>query len=150
MSQFYKCNIIAFIFAGLKFSFMKSTRITFNLDKLGITASTACAIHCALLPFLLTLLPLWGLEFLGNPAVEISMIVISLCLGIWSLSKSYRNLHHKILPVIILTSGFSLIAFGHFSGIEFLEPVLIPIGGFTIAAAHFLNLKYTKTCQHKH
>ncbi|WP_316803179.1 MerC domain-containing protein [Pedobacter nototheniae] len=128
---------------------MKSTRITFNLDKLGITASTACAIHCALLPFLLTLLPLWGLEFLADPTIEISMIAISLGLGVWSLSKSYRHHHHKILPVIILISGFFCIGFGHFSGVEFLEPILIPIGGFAIAAAHFINLKYTKTCQHQ-
>ncbi|MCZ4243967.1 MerC domain-containing protein [Pedobacter punctiformis] len=129
---------------------MKSSRITFTLDKLGITASTACAVHCALLPFLLTLLPLWGLDFLANPAVEITMIGISLCLGIWSLSRSYRNHHHKILPVILLTAGFIFIGFGHFSGIRFLEPVLIPLGGFTIALAHFINLKFTRSCPHQH
>ncbi|RDC55781.1 MerC domain-containing protein [Pedobacter chinensis] len=121
-----------------------------NLDKIGITASTACAIHCAILPFLLTLLPLWGLEFLATPALEIFMILLSLLLGVWSLNKSYRIVHHNPGPIIILALGFGFILFGHFSGIEILEPILIPLGGFTIAGAHFLNLKLTKSCKHHH
>jgi len=121
-----------------------------NLDKIGITASTACAIHCAILPFLLTLLPLWGLEFLATPVLEIFMILLSLILGIWSLSKSYRIVHHNSGPIILLALGFGCILFGHFSGIEILEPILIPLGGFTIAGAHFFNLKLTKSCNHHH
>lgn len=119
-----------------------------NLDKIGMTASTACAIHCALLPFVLTLLPLWGLDFLADPATEISMILLSLILGAWSLGKSYRKVHHRVLPILILVFGFAFILIGHFSGIAILEPILIPAGGFAIASAHFLNLKLTKTCTH--
>jgi len=119
-----------------------------NLDKIGMTASTACAIHCALLPFVLTLLPLWGLDFLADPATEISMILLSLILGAWSLGKSYRKVHHRIFPVIILVLGFACIVIGHFSGISILEPVLIPAGGFAIAFAHFLNLKLARSCTH--
>lgn len=119
-----------------------------NLDKLGITASTACAIHCALLPFMFTLLPFWGLEFLAMPALEITMIGLSLMLGIWSLGKSYNKIHQKLYPVLMLIIGFLAIIFGHFSGIEFLEPILIPLGGFTIAGAHFLNLKLSRSCSH--
>jgi hypothetical protein len=119
-----------------------------NLDKIGITASTACAIHCALLPFVLTLLPLWGLDFLASPVTEISMILLSLILGAWSLGKSYRKVHHRVLPIIILILGFACIVTGHFSGISILEPILIPAGGFAIASAHFLNLKLAKTCSH--
>ncbi|MCX2430295.1 MerC domain-containing protein [Pedobacter sp. GR22-10] len=119
-----------------------------NLDKLGITASTACAIHCALLPFILTLLPLWGLEFLAHPIIEISMILFSMVLGIWSLSKSYRNTHRRKLPIIILIMGFIFIFTGHFAGIDVLEPILIPAGGFAIAFAHFLNIRLSKSCTH--
>lgn len=121
-----------------------------NLDKIGITASTACAVHCAVLPFLLTLLPLWGLEFLATPVLEISMILLSLILGIWSLGKSYRQIHRNPYPVITLTCGFMFILIGHLSDLEAIEPILIPIGGFTIAGAHFLNLKLNKGCKHNH
>ncbi|WP_316737193.1 MerC domain-containing protein [Pedobacter aquatilis] len=129
---------------------MKLLKSAINLDRLGITASVLCAIHCALIPIIITFLPLWGMSFLANEWVEIGMILMSLCLGIWSLGSSYKKEHHKIYPIYVLISGFLLIAFGHFSGYEFLEPILIPIGGFVIASAHFINLKYVKSCRTKH
>ncbi len=95
---------------------------------------------------------MWGLDFLANDWIEISMIIISLVIGVWSLSASFRKSHHNILPICTLITGFVLIATGHFSGIDFLEPILIPLGGFTIALAHFLNLRMLKSCpvNHKH
>jgi hypothetical protein len=117
-----------------------------NLDQLGITASTLCAIHCAVVPLLMTVLPLFGLSFLANESVEFTMILISLVLGIWSLSVSYRKQHRRPLPVLILTFGFTLIGIGHLIGHDSLEPILIPIGGLTIAAAHFINMKFVKWC----
>ncbi|MEH3115447.1 MerC domain-containing protein [Pedobacter terrae] len=125
---------------------MKQRSYKINLDRIGITASTLCAIHCAALPFLITVLPLWGMEFLANEAVEITMIAFSLIIGIWSLSAAYRKQHRSIIPILVLVTGFTCIAFGHFSGIEFLEPILIPIGGLTIAAAHYVNLRMLKSC----
>jgi hypothetical protein len=121
-----------------------------NLDHLGMTASTLCAVHCALVPLMITVLPLFGLGFLANNAVEITMIIISLLLGIWSLGVSYRNQHKKLLPVLILIMGFLLIGAGHFIGVESLEPILIPIGGFTIAGAHLVNMRYIRSCMIAH
>lgn len=123
--------------------FVKSAR----LDQLGITASLACAIHCAALPFVISTLPLWGLGFLANSWVEISMICLSLLIGVWSLASSYPK-HKKIMPIAVLIAGFGSIALGHYF-IESLEAILIPLGGFTIAAAHFINWKYSRSCQHK-
>ncbi|WP_293789453.1 MerC domain-containing protein [uncultured Pedobacter sp.] len=129
---------------------MKQRIYKINLDRIGITASTLCAIHCAALPFLITVLPLWGLGFLVNEAVEITMIAVSLVIGVWSLSIAYRKQHRRITPILVLVTGFACIAFGHFSGIELLEPILIPIGGFIIAAAHYINLRMLKTCPMGH
>ncbi|WP_316841439.1 MerC domain-containing protein [Pedobacter gandavensis] len=117
-----------------------------RLDQVGITASVACAIHCAALPFLITLLPLWGLSFLANPWVEFSMIGLSLFIGTWSLAQSYPK-HKRIIPILVLITGFLLIGTGHYA-LSFLEAILIPLGGFTIALAHFLNWKYTRNCVH--
>jgi hypothetical protein len=117
-----------------------------SLDQLGITASVACAIHCAALPFIITILPLWGLEFLAHSWVELSMICLSLIIGIWSLSTSFPK-HLKVLPIMVLVTGFGFIAIGHYA-FHSLEAVLIPIGGFTIAVAHYLNWKYCRSCNH--
>lgn len=117
-----------------------------RLDQFGMTASLACAIHCAALPFLITMLPLWGLSFLAERWVEITMICLSLLIGTYSLSTSYPK-HKKLLPLLTLITGFALIAAGHYF-IESLEAILIPLGGLTIAAAHLINWRYTRTCKH--
>ena len=127
---------------------MATSKTTARLDRLGMTASTLCAIHCALVPIFLTALPLLGLEFLANEWVEITMIIASVILGTLSLSLSYRKQHRKVLPFVVLFAGFALIATGHFSGITVLEPILIPIGGFTVAAAHLVNWRLNRTCSH--
>ncbi|MCX2451940.1 MerC domain-containing protein [Pedobacter sp. PLR] len=128
--------------ASNKKTLLKSGR----LDQFGISASVACAIHCAALPFLITLLPLWGLGFLANPWVEFSMIGLSLLIGTWSLARSYPR-HKRIIPVLVLITGFMLIGTGHY-GFHFLEAILIPLGGFTIALAHLINWKYARNCTH--
>ncbi|WP_316794054.1 MerC domain-containing protein [Pedobacter frigoris] len=126
---------------------MKRFIRTAKLDQLGMTASIACAIHCAALPFFITTLPLMGLGFLAHSWVELTMIGISLIIGIWSLSSSYPK-HKKIVPVLVLIIGFLLIGSGHYV-IHELESVLIPLGGFTIAFAHFINWKYSRSCAHR-
>lgn len=128
---------------------MATSKITARLDRLGMTASTLCAIHCALVPIFLTTLPLLGLEFLANGWVELTMIIASVLLGSLSLSLSYRKQHHKLLPFIVLFSGFALIAIGHYSGFSSLEPILIPLGGLIVAAAHLVNWRLNRTCSHK-
>lgn len=125
---------------------MKSLLKSGMLDQFGITASIACAVHCAALPLVITYLPLIGLEFLANAWVEIGMIVLSLMIGTMSLSASYKK-HKNALPVLVLIIGFGLIATGHFLLHE-LESVLIPLGGFTIAGAHYINWKLSRVCSH--
>ena len=122
--------------------FIKSAR----LDQLGMTASIACAVHCAALPFFISTLPLWGLGFLAHSWVEAGMICLSLFIGIWSLSAAYPK-HRKAAPLLVLVAGFGCIAAGHYF-IESLESLLIPLGGFTIAGAHFINWKYSRSCNH--
>jgi len=129
---------------------MKQRSYKINLDRLGMTASALCAIHCAALPFVITVLPMWGMAFLASETVEITMIVLSLILGVWSLSSAYRKQHQRITPILVLVLGFICIALGHFLGLGELEPVLIPLGGFTIAAAHYLNLRLVKICPVKY
>lgn len=126
---------------------MKSSTKHERLDHLGIVASLACAIHCAALPLVLTVLPMVGLEVLANVWVEISMICLSLIVGIYSLSSSYPR-HKKIQPILALVSGFLLIAVGHFI-FENLESIIVPLGGITIAAAHLMNWKYSRICKHQ-
>lgn len=117
-------------------------------DKAGMVTSILCAIHCALLPMLLGVLPLIGLGFLATLWVEVLMVSFSLFIGIYALSSSCAK-HQRNLPIIILITGFIILISGHLIFSPY-ESILAPTGGLTIAFAHFINLRYTKACIHQH
>jgi hypothetical protein len=128
-------------------------KISSKLDGIGITASTLCAIHCAFVPVFITVLPLIGLGFLANPWFEWGMIILAFIIGVSSISSSYFRMHKRALPLVLLTIGFMIIISGHLFITGWAEGIIVPIGGFTIAAAHFINYKYVgacKNCTHIH
>jgi hypothetical protein len=126
---------------------MKRPKLTSKLDRIGMTASTACAIHCAAVPLLITSLPLIGLGFLANPWVEWSMIALALVIGIASLGMSYFNIHRKPLPLLMLSTGFLVIILGHALITGWAEAIVVPAGGITIAFAHLINYRFAGACQ---
>ncbi|QXV64121.1 MerC domain-containing protein [Mucilaginibacter achroorhodeus] len=124
---------------------MLSPRKALKLDNIGMTASTLCAIHCAAVPVFFTSLPLLGLEFLANPWVEWSMILFALFIGVWSIGGEYKN-HRNALPLAMLVLGFILVIGGHLLIHNWVEAVVVPVGGLLIATAHFINYKLAGTC----
>lgn len=116
-----------------------------NLDALGIGASVICAVHCALLPILMTVLPLFGLEILENEKVEYGLLSFTFLVGCTSLFRGYRYHHHHAKPLLLFSLGFALLLLGHFLVGGFWEPVVIAIGALLIIAAHVWNLR---TCRH--
>jgi hypothetical protein len=121
-----------------------------KLDNVGMTASVLCAIHCAIVPLLITILPLIGLGFLANPLVEWSMIVFALFIGVYAIGLSFTQTHHKPLPVFLLIGGFLIIIIGHMFVSGWHEALVIPLGGLMIATAHFFNYRFSNTCSANH
>ena len=62
-----------------------------NWDALGITASLACAIHCAILPLFISSLPLFGVNIIENQRFEYLMIGIAFLVGIYSLNHGFNE-----------------------------------------------------------
>lgn len=119
-----------------------------NLDTLGISASLACAIHCAVLPLFFTGLPLFGLEILHNKIFEYSMIAFAGIIGSYALYHGWKKHHHKILPLIIFLTGLTfLILKEAFIAEELL--LLIP-AAILIIGAHVLNFRYCRKANHCH
>ena len=129
---------------------MNFQKLSPRLDNIGITASTICAVHCAVVPLVFTSLPLIGLGVLANVWVEWSMIIFALAIGVYSIGSSYRRTHHRVLPLMILVAGFITIMAGHLLVTGIAEAVVVPIGGLLIALAHFVNYRYTGACNHEH
>ena len=126
-----------------KVNIMKNIRERINLDALGISASLLCAVHCSLLPVLLTLGALGGLSWLGHPLVEAVFIGLSLILAVASLLPSWRKVHGRIEPITLVLAGFALIVISHMLHAHH-EPALMALGGLLIALAHLFNWRLMK------
>ena len=112
-------------------------------DRVGATASFLCAIHCALLPFVLALLPLLGLEFLADHRFERGFVLCACVLASFVLVRGYRR-HRQLLPLRLAAPALALLLLGviYIDGsLLILHSVLVTCGGLLLAAAHFVNLR---------
>ena len=123
-------------------------RTKINWDALGVGTSLACAIHCAILPLLVSTLPFFGVDFIQNKLFEYSMIAIAFLIGVFSLSHGYRKHHRQLYPILIFTVGFSFLL-----GKELIKGMEIPfliIAVVLIITAHWANYKRSKKVEHAH
>lgn len=111
-----------------------------NPDFLGFSASIICAVHCLLIPFVLTLGLFGGLSWFHDPLLEWGFILTSVVIACWSLIPSYTQNHHDNLPLLIAVAGCICLLLGRFSVGEW-EHFIAALGGLLIALAHFINWK---------
>jgi MerC mercury resistance protein len=128
--------------------FVLIMRFKINWDALGITATLACAIHCALLPLFLSSLPLLGINIIRNNGFEIFMIVLAFCIGGYSLWHGYKKHHHTFLPLILFSIGFFFLVLKQFF-IHYEYWLLLP-AIVLIIAGHITNYKFCRIHNHAH
>ncbi|MEO5682019.1 MAG: MerC domain-containing protein [Chitinophagaceae bacterium] len=119
-----------------------------NWDALGITTSVACAIHCAVLPLLLTSLPVFGFDIIQNAVFEYAMILLAFIVGVYALSHGFRKHHHRLLPLALFSTGVLFLLakqIWHSLHIWLLIPAVI-----AIIAAHYLNYRFCRVHDHAH
>ncbi len=119
-----------------------------NWDAMGIGASLACAIHCAILPLFYSTLPLFGINLIHHPAFEISMILLALAIGSYSLVHGYRKHHHSLRPLVFFYTGFAFLVLKQFF-IHYANWLLIPAVLF-IVYAHLINYRSCRVHDHAH
>lgn len=122
--------------------------VRFNWDFLGIMASLACAIHCAVLPLFMTSLPLFGVNIVNNLSFEILMIILAAVIGLYSLTHGFKKHHHSKLPITLFVVGIVLLLAKqvlHEWDIYFLIPAVI-----LIVAAHYFNYRLCRSADQCH
>lgn len=119
-----------------------------NWDALGITASLACAIHCAVLPLFVSFVPLFGINIIHNMVFETVMVVLSFAIGAWSFYHGFRRHHHSWLPFILFSIGIALLVLKLFF-IHYETWLLIPAVAL-IVWAHFSNYRSCRVHAHAH
>lgn len=115
-------------------------------DRLGATASFLCALHCAALPFVLTVLPALGLSFLGDHRFERIFIAFASVLALTTLIRGYRK-HRVPAALFLLTPGLILLWTGGWifdtGSAPILHATLVALGGCCLALAHIVNMRLT-------
>ena len=136
------CNIVAFLYIC---RFMQAK---INWDAMGIGASLACAIHCAVLPLILSSLPLFGVNIIHNIFFEVGMIMLAMLIGSASLYHGYKKHHHSLLPLGLFTVGIGFLVAKQF--IPSLEYWFLLPGVTGIITAHLLNYRDCRVHNHAH
>ncbi|NMP17176.1 MULTISPECIES: MerC domain-containing protein [unclassified Thalassotalea] len=116
------------------------------LDRLGITATSLCALHCILLPVLLPVLSLLGLEAWASHEAEHMFLFATLVLGSVALFSGFKRYHRKIYPFYLLFLGGFIYWHKH-SVDESVQPLMIIVGAVLLVAAHVVNLKLCNNCR---
>lgn len=112
-------------------------------DRIGASASLLCAIHCAVLPFVLVLLPVIGLGFLANDRFEGGFVMVASVLAMIVLTRGFRR-HQQPLPLMLAVLGIALLLLGVTGVVShsiIVHSVLVTTGGLSLASAHFFNLR---------
>lgn len=123
-------------------------KLKINWDALGIGASIACAIHCALLPLFISSLPLFGVNIIHNLLFEAGMILLALAVGSFSLYHGYKKHHHSLLPLSVFFTGFLFLVLKQFF-VQYETWLLIP-AVILIITAHYFNFRFCRIHNHAH
>jgi len=131
-----------------------------NADRVGFIASFVCAIHCALLPALLALLPILGLELDAWLDFDQIFVIFATLLSVITLSLGWRR-HRLLRPCYVLAPGLILLWLGAFGPLHahghdhahehsevIVHAVIMTIGGFLLAGAHLWNMRLTHAHTH--
>lgn len=128
-------------------------------DSFGSMAAIVCAVHCAVLPFVLAALPTLGLAFLLSWKLEFGYVAFASLLAMASLWQGYRR-HRVYRALAFLVPGLLAVWSGllvpnlHESVVP--HAVVMTFGGTLIAVAHVINLRlshghvHDAGCAHQH
>ncbi len=121
------------------------------VDSLGSAGAMLCAVHCALLPFALALLPVLGLGVLASAGFEIGFVLFATTLATASLWHGYRR-HRGYHALALVVPGLLVLWLGillpqlHDSRIG--HAVAMSIGGTLVALAHLVNMRLSRGHEH--
>lgn len=114
------------------------------LDRIGATGSLVCAVHCALLPLLIALLPSLGVALWLGDGFEVVFVLFASLFGISVLVWSYRR--HRVLRALgLMVPGLAALWLGilytplHHSLLP--HALVMTLGGTLVGLSHLINLR---------
>ena len=89
------------------------------LDRVAISASGICAIHCLCLPLILSILPALGATFFGQEAFHVVLLWLVIPLSVVALTMGCRTHKNWVVGVLGLV-GLALLIIAAVFGHDFL------------------------------
>lgn len=117
-------------------------KVKINRDALGIGASIACAIHCAILPLFLSSFSLLGINIIHNSYFEYGMILFAFLVGLLALRHGFVRHHRSYVPFMLFSAGMLFLLAKQYW--HYYELFLLPFAVILIVTAHVCNLKLKK------
>ena len=118
-----------------------------RIDRLGASVSFICAIHCAIVPFAATILPLVGFGFLADERIERSVLITSIALAGASVCWGIR-IHRQRRILLLFGVALFLILGGHRFASGPSEVALVVPGAVLFVCGHFLNQRLCRACEY--
>ena len=127
------------------------------VDRFAAAGSLVCALHCAITPLLLAVIPPLGLSIWLGDGFERAFVVFVTVLGLFSLVWGYRR-HRAFRALGMLLLGLAALWAGvlyaplHESVVP--HAIVMTIGGMLVGLAHLLNLRlnhwlvHDASCEH--
>jgi hypothetical protein len=122
-------------------------KLMINADMLGMGASIACAIHCAVLPVFVSGLSFFGVNIIHNFWFESGMILLAFVVGMFSLRHGFLRHHQNSLPFLLFTGGMVFLIAKEFW--QVFELILLPFAFILIISAHYFNYRFTRKFDRK-
>ena len=126
------------------FNSVKKTSHLYFLDKLGITCSTVCMVHCFLVPLLALFSPMLG-HYFENEIVHIFLLLIIMPVALTSFTRQ-RKIHGDFKPTALGVIGLTFLTIvialdlsGYHLGV--VEVILNSLGSLFLVSAHYINLR---------
>jgi hypothetical protein len=121
-----------------------------NWEALGIAASVACAIHCAVVPLFITSLPLFGVNIIHNVFLEVLLLGTAFVIGFTTLWHGYKKHHHHLGTLVPFSAGMLLFTLNQFIKFPYSAFVFVVPAVALIITAHLLNHRFCKKANHCH
>jgi hypothetical protein len=114
------------------------------LDRIGAYGSILCAIHCALLPLVIAVLPSLGVAAWLGSGFEEAFVLFATGLGLFSMLWGYRR-HRAVQALSLMLPGLVVLWIGvlyqplHQSVVP--HAITMTLGGTLVGLAHMANLR---------
>lgn len=124
-----------------------------DLDKLGMTLSIICGVHCFLTPLVILSLPIMARYYLLHPGFHLLMAALIIPVGLFAFIIGYRH-HHKALVLYLGMPGLFIVSLVpvlvHFFKLDLPEYPLVILGSVLLIVGHWINRKSCSCSAHSH